>query len=145
MIWRKCRIQVLNRFISMQLEFRANNAALLLSNFQVHRHIKAIRVVTYSYARRPAPVHTRYTNRVNSEDNKGVRNVPQPAVITGSSSSSSMECELYSADTAACLPHTVHSAYSRGSKPCCIAACKVSRQANIPSLSTQHSVTTSIH
>jgi len=66
MIWRKCRIQVLNRFISMQLEFRANNAALLLSNFQVHRHIKAIRVVTYSYARRPAPVHTRYTNRIVS-------------------------------------------------------------------------------
>jgi len=66
MIWRKCRIQVLNRFISMQLELCANNAALLLSNFQVHRHIKAIRVVTYSYARRPAPVHTRYTNRIVS-------------------------------------------------------------------------------
>ena len=61
---------------------------LLLSNFQVYRHIKVIPVsarvyISSSYcisnnqsyiscARRPAPLHTRYTNRLNPGNNRGI-------------------------------------------------------------------------
>ena len=50
-----------------------------LPDFQVRRHTKAIPVDTHiSSAQRPAPLRTRFTNRLNPEDNKGVRNVPLP-------------------------------------------------------------------
>jgi len=55
------------------------DATLLLFSFQVYRHIKVITVVAcISCARRPAPVRTRHTNRLNPENNRGVRNVPLP-------------------------------------------------------------------
>ena len=51
---------------------------LLLPNFQVHRPIKVIYVGTSVHARRPAPFHTRHTNRLNPENNRGIGNVPHP-------------------------------------------------------------------
>ena len=67
-------------FISTKLERCANSASSLLSNFQIHRqHIKVIPAVAYvTSARRPAALRTRYTNRLNPENNGGVRNVPLP-------------------------------------------------------------------
>ena len=71
----------------MKLESYANNAELLLSNCQLHRHDsnftiqKSSRawsaVVAYiSFVRRPATLRTRYANRLNPENN---RNVPLPS------------------------------------------------------------------
>jgi len=49
----------------------------LLPNFQVYRHTELMPVVTYvSCARPPAPLRARYTNRLDPEDNRGIRNVP---------------------------------------------------------------------
>jgi len=49
---------------------------LLLPNFQVHQHVKVIFVATcITSARRIAPLRTRYTNRLNPENNRDIRNV----------------------------------------------------------------------
>ena len=59
-------------------------ATLLKPDFKVHRHIKMIsRYLGYiSSAQRPAPLRTRYTNRLNSENNRDyIRNVPLPEKI----------------------------------------------------------------
>jgi len=54
-------------------------ATLSMPSFQDHRRIKIIFVVTYiSSARRAASFRCRYTNRLNSANNRGVRNVPLP-------------------------------------------------------------------
>jgi len=50
-------------------------------DFQVHRHTKVIPVATnISFARRPLPLRSRYTNRYNPGNSRRVRNVPVPAV-----------------------------------------------------------------
>ena len=54
-------------------------ATLLLPNFHVHRHTEVTPVVTHiSSAWRPAPLCTRYMNRLNPGNNGAVRNVPLP-------------------------------------------------------------------
>jgi len=52
----------------------------MLSNFQVHRHIKAIPVVTYissGWRPRPPP-HEVYMSRLKPENNEDIRNVKRP-------------------------------------------------------------------
>ena len=53
----------------------------LLPDFQVHRHNKSIRVVGQQ---QPAALRTRSTNRLNPENNRGIRNVPLPNTVTPS-------------------------------------------------------------
>jgi len=67
-------------FITRKLQLYANNATQLLSNFQVHRHIKAIPVVTYissGWRPRPPP-HKVYMSRLKPENNEDIRNVKRP-------------------------------------------------------------------
>jgi len=48
--------------------------SVVLPNFQVHRYIKVIPVVTYiDFVQRPTLRRTRYTNRLNSGNNRGTR------------------------------------------------------------------------
>jgi len=67
LIWWKRRIHVLNHRISAKREL---SATLLLPNFQVHRHIRVLPVVTYRlHQLRPAAaaIRTRYSNRLWSQ------------------------------------------------------------------------------
>jgi len=79
-VHRNCRIHVWNHFISAEFEFYANNATLLLSSFQVHRHIKLIAVITHtSIARRPTrTILTRSTNHLNPENIRDNMNMKLP-------------------------------------------------------------------
>ena len=57
----------------------------LLPHLKVHRHYSnRLPIVVYiSFARRPAPLSTRYTNRLNQGNTVGIRNVPLPTLGRG--------------------------------------------------------------
>jgi len=78
-----------------------------MPSFQVHRRIKIIFVVTYiSSARRATSFRCRYTNCLNSANNRGVRNVPLPVGRVSVRRQSAMTS---SADQRSVLPvhHTI--------------------------------------
>ena len=86
---------------------RDRYATLSMPSFQVHRRIKIIFVVTYiSSARRAASFRCRYTNCLNSANNRGVRNVPLPVGRVSVRRQSAMTS---SADQRSVLPvhHTI--------------------------------------